>query len=423
MYHDVDLAVHVTIRPPNILLASVTMALSKGIYIAAAKRTPFGTFGGALTKFSATDLGVHAAKAALADTNLDPAAVEATIFGNVAQSSPDAPYMARHIGLKAGAKNSSTAITLNRLCGSGFQAVITAAQEMQLGQYNVALAGGAESMSQCPLSTYGQDARFGVKLGAGVQLTDTLWAALTDTYTGLPMGITAEKLAEQYDISRADCEELAARSQQAWGAANEAGVFKAEIAPVDIKTRKGVVAMDTDEYPRPGTTAESLSKLPAVFKKGGVVTAGTASGINDGAAALLVATEDAVKQHGLTPLARVVSYGIAGVDPSIMGIGPCPAIRQALEAAGLTLADMDQVEINEAFAAQYIACEKELGLDRNISNINGGAIALGHPLGASGARILAHLSHQLAAKPDNKYAVGSACIGGGQGIAVVLERA
>lgn len=301
--------------------------------------------------------------------------------------------------------------------------MITAAQEIQLGQYDVAIAGGAESMSQCPLSAYGQDARFGVKLGNGLKLVDTLWAALTDSYTGLPMGITAEKLAEKYNISREDCEELAARSQQGWGAANEAGEFKSEMAPIDIKTRKGTVSMDTDEYPRPSTTPESLAKLPSVFQKDGVVTAGTASGINDGAAALVVVSEEAVKQHGFTPLARVVSYGVAGVDPSIMGIGPCPAIRSALGAANLTLDDMNLVEINEAFAAQYIACEKELGLDRAKTNIHGGAIAIGHPLGASGARILAHLTHQLADKPENKYAVGSACIGGGQGIAVVLERA
>jgi acetyl-CoA acyltransferase 2 len=273
------------------------------------------------------------------------------------------------------------------------------------------------------MTAYGQDVRFGVRLGADLKLTDALWAALTDSYTGIPMGITAEKLAEKYNISREDTDAYAYRSQQSWGAANAKGVFEAEITPVEVKTKKGKQMMTADEYPRPQTTLEQLGKLPTVFKKDGTVTAGSASGINDGAAALLVASEEAVKQHNLKPLARIVSYGIAGVDPSIMGIGPCPAIRTALERANLTLNDMDLVEINEAFAAQYLACEKELGLDREKTNKNGGAIAIGHPLGASGARITTHLAHQLAADANSKYAVGSACIGGGQGIAIVLERA
>ncbi len=322
-----------------------------------------------------------------------------------------------------GVPQEATALTVNRLCGSGFESVVLAAKDIMLGESKVVLAGGAENMSQCPLSTYGHNARFGVKLGGGLNMVDTLWAALTDNHTKLPMGVTAENLAKQFNMTREELDEYAARSQAAWAAAHAAGKFAAEIAPVEIKGRKGVESFEVDEHPRAGTTAESLSKLPPVFDKAGVVTAGSSSGINDGAAMMVVAGEEAVKQHNYTPLARVVSWGISGVDPSVMGYGPVPAIRQALQRAGKSIDDMDLVEVNEAFAPVALAAEKELGVDRAKLNACGGAISIGHPLGASGARITTHLAHQLAADPAKKFAVGSACIGGGQGIAVVLERA
>eukprot|EP00500_Bicosoecida_sp_ms1_P006435 CAMPEP_0203816550 /NCGR_PEP_ID=MMETSP0115-20131106/16054_1 /ASSEMBLY_ACC=CAM_ASM_000227 /TAXON_ID=33651 /ORGANISM="Bicosoecid sp, Strain ms1" /LENGTH=396 /DNA_ID=CAMNT_0050725455 /DNA_START=33 /DNA_END=1223 /DNA_ORIENTATION=- len=394
-----------------------------GVFLVAAKRTPFGTFGGSLVKHSAKDLAIHASKAALAAGGVDPALIDSVIFGNVAQTSEDAPYLARHVGLSAGAPIPSTALTINRLCGSGFQAVINAAQEIQLGETRIALVGGTESMSQAPMAVYGHNARFGTKLGTDMTLKDTLWAALTDSHTRLPMAITAENLAEQYGLSRADCDEYGYRSQQAWAAAHAAGVFDDEIAPMELKGRKGPVTFSADEHPRPQATVEAMSKLPAVFKKDGVVTAGNASGICDGAAALIVASEAAVKEHGLTPLARLVSWGIAGVDPTVMGIGPVPAMKMAASRAGHEgFDDFDLLEINEAFAAQYLACEKELGLDRSKTNISGGAIALGHPLAASGARITGHLAHRLKAT-GGKRAIGAACIGGGQGISVVLESA
>lgn len=286
----------------------------------------------------------------------------------------------------------------------------------------IALVGGTESMSQAPLSVYGHHVRFGHRLGHDLSLQDTLWSALTDSYCKLPMGITAEKLADKYGITRAQCDEYAHRSQTAWAAANKAGVFAAEIAPVEVKGKKGPEMMTMDEHPRPETTLEGLAKLPPVFQKDtGRVTAGSASGISDGAASLVIATEEAMKTHKLTPLARVVGWTVAGVDPSVMGIGPVPAIRALLKRTGLKLDDIDLFEVNEAFAAQYLSVEKDLGLPRAKTNKHGGAIALGHPLGASGARILTHLTHQLKAH-NAKYAIGSACIGGGQGIAVLLER-
>eukprot|EP01138_Halocafeteria_seosinensis_P011588 gb/GECG01011837.1/.p1 GENE.gb/GECG01011837.1/~~gb/GECG01011837.1/.p1 ORF type:complete len:401 (+),score=56.52 gb/GECG01011837.1/:1-1203(+) len=399
------------------------MSLQRGIYLVAAKRTPFGTFGGKLKGFSATDLAVHSAQATIADAGIDPANIQSCIIGNVAQTSHDAAYISRHVGLRSGMNQDTTALTVNRLCGSGFQAIINAAQDIILDGSEVVLAGGTESMSQAPLSVFGHKVRFGTKLGEDMKMTDTLWAALTDSYTQLPMGITAENLAKQYKISRDDTDEYGLRSQQAWGVANSNGVFKNEIAPMELKGKKGKTEQfDTDEHPRPDTTLEGMTKLPSVFQKEGTVTAGSASGICDGATTMLVASEEACAKYNLAPLARIVSYGIAGVDPTIMGIGPCPAVRQALEKSGIAQDKIDQFEVNEAFAAQYIAVERELGLPREITNVNGGAIALGHPLGASGARISGHLAHQLHDNSQKKYAVGSACIGGGQGIAIVLER-
>lgn len=277
-------------------------------------------------------------------------------------------------------------------------------------------------MSQAPMVIDGISARFGAALGKGLKAEDSLWAGLTDTYAGLPMGMTAEKLGAKYNITRDQCDEYGLRSQQLYQKANAAGIFKAEISPIEIKGKKGLETISSDENPRANAAIGDMQKLKPVFKEGGLVTAGSASGISDGAASLLVASESAVKEQGLQPLSRIVAYSRVGCDPSIMGIGPVEAIREALKAAGLTLKDMDIVEINEAFAAQYLSCEKELGLDREKTNVNGGAIAIGHPLGASGGRILAHLTHELI-RTGKKYAIGAACIGGGQGIAVILENA
>ena len=292
---------------------------------------------------------------------------------------------------------------------------------MAVGYSKVSICAGSENMSAAPFQLDGNDARWGVGLGKGLNMRDSLWDGLTDSYAKVPMGMTAENLAEKYGITRLECDEFAVRSQQAWGVAKKNGVFDLEIAPVEVKGRKGPVVVDTDEHPRPETTVEGLSKLRPVFKKDGVVTAATASGICDGAGSIILATEDAVKEHGFTPLARLVSYQVSGCCPSIMGIGPVPAILGALSRAGLTLADVDRVEINEAFAAQFLSCAKELNLDMSKTNIHGGAISLGHPLGASGSRIIAHLANEFQ-RSSGKIHVGAACIGGGQGIAVVLER-
>jgi len=391
------------------------------IFIVAAKRTPFGAFGGSLKKLTSTELGVISTKSAIASANIDPSAIDAVYFGNVIQSSSDAAYLARHVGLKCGVPVSSPALTINRLCGSGFETVIQGAKSIKLGEAKIVVCGGSENMSMAPLQVDGNDARWGVPLGSGLKMRDSLWDGLTDQHVGTPMGITAENLAEQYDISREDCDELAIRSQQTWGEAHKNGVFDLEMAPVEIETKKGTKTIDTDEHPRPDTSLEKLASLRPVFKKDGVVTAANASGICDGAGTIILASEEAVKEHNLKPLARLASYHVSGCEPSIMGIGPVPAINGALASAGMTLADVDRVEINEAFAAQFLACAKALDLDMSKTNLHGGAISLGHPLGASGSRITAHLANEFQ-RADGNVHVGSACIGGGQGIAVVLER-
>ncbi|MCY0988307.1 acetyl-CoA C-acetyltransferase [Nannocystis sp. ILAH1] len=393
--------------------------LSRAIHIVAAKRTPFGTFGGALKDFTATDLAVVAAKAALQAGGVSPEVVDTVVFGNVAQTSADAIYLARHVGLKSGVPIPVPALTVNRLCGSGFQAVVSGVHDILAGDAEIALVGGSESMSQAP--HVGRGLRWGARLGVDLKLEDSLWTSLTDPYAGCSMAITAENLAEKYGISRAECDAYGLRSQQGWAAAQDAGRFAAELAPIEIKSKKGSTQFAVDEHPRRDANLDNMAKLPASFKKDGVVTAGNASGICDGGAALVLASEEAVKRHNLTSLARIVQWHVAGVEPTIMGIGPVPAIRGALARAGLAQSDVDLFEINEAFAAQYLACEKELGLDREKTNVDGGAIALGHPLGASGARITAHLVHELRRR-SGRYAVGAACIGGGQGIALVLEH-
>jgi acetyl-CoA acetyltransferase family protein len=372
---------------------------------------------GALKDFSAIELGAIASKAALERTGTSADAIDHVVFGNVQQSSVDAHYGARHVGLKAGVPIEVPALTVNRLCGSGIQAVISGAQQIQLDEAGYVLAGGMENMSQVPHIIRGL--RSGLKLGQG-KLEDWLWEGLNDPYAGCSMAITAENCAAKYGITRQQSDEYALRSQQLAHKAWTSGIMKEEVVPVEIKTRKGVTLVEQDDHMRPDTTMEILAKLPTVFKKDGVVTAGNASGIVDGAAALVLAGGDALKTTGAKPLARIISWATVGVEPTLMGMGPAPAIRKALERAKLNLSDLDLIEINEAFAPQYLACEKELGLDRAKVNVNGGAIALGHPLGASGARLLLTLALELRRR-GKKYGVASACIGGGQGIAMIIE--
>ena len=393
-------------------------ATSSDVVFLAAKRTPFGTLGGTIKDLSATDLGVHAAKAALAQADVSPEHVGHVVFGNVAQTSSDAIYLARHVGLRAGAPVSTPALTVNRLCGSGFEAVVQGARLLAAGEADVVLVGGTESMSQAPLVLRGT--RFGFPLGKPPPVEDMLWSALTDSYAGLPMAMTAEKLAEQYRIGQDAVDEYSVLSQKRFAAAQEGGRLAQEIAPVDVATRKGTVSFARDEHPRPDTTVETLRKLPKVFKKDGVIHAGAASGISDGAGALVMSTRAWAEKHGKQPLARIVNWGFAGVDPTIMGIGPVAAFKNTLARAEAKLGDFDLFEVNEAFAPQYLAVEKELALPRDRTNVDGGAIAVGHPLAASGARITMHLVYELRRR-GGRYGLGGACIGGGQGIAVALE--
>jgi len=395
-------------------------ALSRGVFIVAAKRTPFGTFGGSLKAHSPVDLQVLASQAAIQSSGLSPEKINSVCIGNVlSASSPDAPYIARHVALKCGLPLPTPALIVNRLCGSGFQSIVTGAQEILLGDSDVVLTGGSDNMSACPYAV--RDIRFGTKLGSDPKLEDMMWVSLTDQYTKTPMGVTAENLAEKYSITREEVDAFAIRSQQTWGAAAQAGVFADEISPITLKSRKGEVVMSLDEHPKPKTTIEQLAKLPPVFKKGGVVTAGSASGICDGAGAVILASEEAVTKHGLTPLARIVGYGVAGCEPTIMGIGPVPAIEAMMAKTGVSLGEVDQIEINEAFGAQTLACQKALDIPMEKLNTCGGAIALGHPLAASGSRISAHIVHKLR-REGQKYGIGSACIGGGQGISILFEK-
>ena len=391
-----------------------------GVVFLSGVRTGFGSFGGALRDLSATELGALAAAEALARSGAPAAEVDHVVFGNVLQTSADAPYLARHVGLRAGVPIETPAVTVNRLCGSGFEAVAQAAQQILLGQSRVVLAGGTESMSQAPHVVRG--ARWGLRLGPPPPLEDSLWEAVRDAHCGLSMAETAENLGEQFRIGReaVDCYAALsqARAREAWAR----GDYAEEVIPVVLQDRRTREPRPwvADEHMRPDTTPEALAKLPPYFRKDGVVTAGNASGICDGAAALVVASERYAEERGLAPLGRLVAWAAAGVDPRLMGMGPVPAARRALERAGLELADMDLVEVNEAFAVQYLAVEQELGLERERTNVDGGAVALGHPLGASGARITLHLLHALRRR-GGRYGLGAACIGGGQGIAVVLE--
>ena len=397
-----------------------TQGFDREVVFLSGKRTPFGTFGGSLKGFTATDLGVLSADAALEAAAVEPADVGHVFFGNALQTSADAIYLARHVGLRAGVPQEAGALTVNRLCGSGFQAIVSGAQEILLGGTEVALCGGTESMSQAPHVVRG--ARWGdLRLGpAGKGFEDSLWEALLDSHCGLTMAQTAEGLAEKYAVTREEADQVAVNSQLRAKAAWDASRYDAEVAPVTVRTRKGEVRFAVDEHIRPGTTIEGLARLRPYFRKDGLVTAGNASGIGDGAASVVIADRTWAEANGAAPIGRLVSWGFAGVDPGIMGIGPAPAARKALERAGLTLEEMDLVEINEAFAAQYKSVEKELGLDPGRTNVNGGAIAITHPLAASGARITLHLVHELRRR-GARYGLGAACIGGGQGGAVVVE--
>lgn len=390
----------------------------KEVVIVSAVRTPVGSFNGALSTFTAVDLGAIAIKEVIARGGIHAEQVEEVIFGNVLQAGLG-QNPARQAAIKAGIPVEASAYTINKVCGSGLKSVNLAAQAIMTGDADIVIAGGMESMTN---AAYALDskARWGLRMGhskvVDTMIQDGLWCAFNDYH----MGITAENVAETYGISREEQDQLAAESQQKAVQAIADGAFKEEIVPVIIKTKKGESVFDTDEYPRAGTTTETLRGLRPAFKKDGTVTAGNASGINDGAAAILLMSAEKAKELGITPLARIRSFSSAGVDPSVMGIGPVPATRKALAKAGLTVTDLDLIEANEAFAAQFLAVGKELGFDKEKVNIHGGAIAIGHPIGASGARILVTLLHGMKQK-DAKVGLATLCIGGGQGVATIVE--
>src|SRR5213592_4699014 len=394
-----------------------TQGSHKAIVFLSGVRTGFGTFGGSLKDLSAIELGAIAAKHALERSGVPAAEVGHTVFGNALQTSADAIYMARHVGLKAGLPIETPAVTVNRLCGSGFEAITQGAQLILLGEAEAVLAGGAESMSQAPHVVRG--ARWGLRLGPA-PLEDLLWEALKDPQCGLSMAETAESLAEKYKLTRTEVDEVAVASQKRAKQAWDACAFQDEVIPVPVKVKGKEVEVRTDEHMRPETTLEILSTLKPYFKKDGLVTAGNASGISDGGAATVIASEEYARTRGRKPLGRLVAWAVAGVEPRHMGIGPAPAARKALAKAGMKLEQMDLVEVNEAFAPQYLAVERELGLDRSRTNACGGAIAIGHPLAATGTRITIHLLHALR-REQKRFGLGSACIGGGQGAAVIVE--
>ncbi|MBL8843264.1 MAG: acetyl-CoA C-acetyltransferase [Planctomycetes bacterium] len=374
---------------------------------------------GKLKEFTAVDLAAIALKGAFQKTGVIPAQIDHTIVGNAAQTANDAIYGARHVALKAGVPIEKPALTVNRLCGSGIQSIISGAQHLLLGEGSMIAAGGMENMSQAPYVLRG--ARDGFRLGQQPTLEDSLFSSLMDGFCGFYMAQTAENLAKKMGITREAQDEYALRSHQLGAEAVEKKLFAEEIVPVVVEKRGQKVAIDQDDHIKPETTLAGLAALRPAFGKDGTVTAGNASGIVDGAAAVILATADAAKRNGLKPMGRIVEWSVVGVPPEIMGIGPAPAIRDVLKKAGLDLAQIDLFEINEAFSAQYLAVEKDLGLDRAKCNVNGGAIALGHPLGATGTRLVLTLLHQLR-RTGKRYGIASACIGGGQGIALLIEN-
>ena len=387
--------------------------------IVSAVRTPIGNLGGTLKEVSAVKLGAIAVSEAIKRAGVDPASVDEVILGNVLQGGLG-QNVARQVSLAAGIPKEIPSMTINKVCGSSLRSVSLAAQIIKAGDAAIIVAGGTESMS---MSGYvAPTARWGARMG-DTKLVDTMiHDGLTDAMHKIHMGITAENVAEQWGLNREELDEFAARSQQKAEAAMKAGKFKEEIVPVEIPQRKGdPIVFDTDEFPRAGVTAEGLGKLKPAFKEGGVVTAGNASGINDSAAAVVVMSRERADALGIKPLCSIKSYASAGVDPTIMGISPISTVKKALEKAGLTVADLDLVEANEAFSAQSVAVGKDLGFDPEKLNVNGGAIALGHPIGASGCRILVTLIHEMI-KRDSKYGLATLCIGGGQGTALIVER-
>src|SRR5947207_2221834 len=390
------------------------------IAIVSGARTPFGRYCGKLKDFTAQELGAIAAKGAMDRAGIDPKEFEHVVFGNAQQTSGDALYGARHVGLRAGLPIETPALTVNRLCGSGMQALVNGAKMIMTDEASIVLAGGMEAMSQAPFSIRGRD---GFSLAPGGKLEDSLMVALLDSYCGLYMANTAELHGSQHGITREMQDEFALRSQKCADDAYKAGRIQEELVPVPLKNSKGEStgeSLTEDDHRRPQTTMEGLAKLRPAFGKNGTVTAGNASGIVDGGAAVVLMSLEEAGKRGIQPLGRIVSWGIAGVDPKIMGSGPVPASKIALQKAGMTLEHIDLIEVNEAFAAQYLAVEKELGLDREKVNVNGGAIALGHPLGATGTRLVITLLYELRRR-KKKYGLATACIGGGQGIAMVVE--
>lgn len=391
----------------------------KNVYLLEGARTSFGTFCGSISSVTATELGVYSAQEALVRAKVNPEQIDFSIYGNVIHTSTNAPYLARHVAIKSGIPVESPALLVNRLCGSGLQAVVSGVQSILSGDGEIGVVGGIENMSMSPHASF--TSRFSPQKFGDFVFEDMLQHTLTDQMIGNGMGITAENLAEQYGISREEQDSFSLLSHNRAQAAKESGRFAEEITPVEVPLKRQTVTVDADEHIKADTTLEQLAKLRTAFKKNGTVTAGNSSGINDGAVSLVIASEDKVNELKSQPLARIVDWGIAGVDPAYMGIGPVPAIKKALAKAKLTLDDINLFEINEAFAAQYLAVEKELGLDRDKTNVNGGAIALGHPVGASGSRLLLTLAYELR-KRKGRYGIASLCIGGGQGIAIIIEN-
>jgi len=392
---------------------------SKKIFFLSATRTPFGSFCGSLKNISAIDLGVATSKTAIAAAEIIPNQIDQIIFGNAMQTSIDAIYFARHIGLKCNIPQEVPALTVNRLCGSGFQAIINGAEQIELGVSDCVLVGGAESMSQAPHVI--RNARWGIPL-AQSKLEDSLWDGLTDSYIKLPMGITAENLTTLYNISQDEVDNYSIRSQELYKKAHKFNKFNKEIKPIQINLNpQKKIYLTKDEHPRPNSNINLLKQLPKVFKKDGLIHAGAASGICDGASALIMASEKFINKNKLNTIGEFINFGITGCDPKLMGLGPINAINQSLDRASIKLNNIDLIEVNEAFAPQVLAIQKELNIPFEKLNIHGGAIAIGHPFAATGARIITHLLHSL--KSERLYsALGSACIGGGQGISIIIKN-
>jgi acetyl-CoA C-acetyltransferase len=390
----------------------------RDVVIASAARTAIGDFGKSLRDVPTTELGTTAARAAIERAGIEPERVDQVVFGNVIHTAPEDMYMARVVGINAGVPKEAPAFTVNRLCGTGVQAIVSAAQAIQVGDADVVLAGGAESMSRGPY--WMPTARWGARMGE-TPMVDATVGSLTDPFNSIHMGMTAENLAESHDVSREQQDEFAATSHQRAAAATEAGKFADEVVPVEVKAKRETIEFTKDEHIRPDVSADALAKLKPAFKKDGTVTAGNAAGVNDAAAAVVVMGADTAQEIGAPVRARIAAWAYCGVEPKTMGIGPVPAVRKVLERAGRTLDDVDVIELNEAFAAQSLAVIKDLDLNQDKVNPNGGAIALGHPIGATGSILVAKILSEME-REDHKLGLVTLCIGGGQGIAMLLER-